>query len=129
MLIYKIGYVCDCDLEMNWDWRDLNWAIGLSNSVIWGELWGSVVKTETRSYVYTYVLWLSMYSIWGICADFDCFDILKWIRSLKGLIVKLKSTSKNVIVYEENNSCEWGSVWLIIRYEVCEYDTMVLNWL
>ena len=44
-------------------------------------------------------------------------------------MVKLKGIRKNVIVYElysENNSRECRSVWLNIRYEVCEYDTMVL---
>ena len=48
----------------------------------------------------------------------------------KRLILKLRGITKNVIVpelYSECNSCERGNVWLIIRHEVYEYDTMVLN--
>jgi len=60
MLIHEIGYVYDCDLDMNWV---LRWLIELFQlielwfevtfgMVMWGGSWGCVFKHVVAMYVY-----------------------------------------------------------------------------
>ena len=51
MLVYGIVYMYYDALEMNWNWRGLNWAIGLINGVI-EVILGVVMWTGSSGYVY-----------------------------------------------------------------------------
>ena len=53
-------------------------------------------------------------------ANYDNLDILKWMRSLKRLIVKLRGINMNVTVsepYSKYNTREWRNIGLGIKYE------------
>ena len=62
-------------------------------------------------------------------ANYDHLDILKWIQSLKRLIVKLRGISMNETVnepYSEYITCEWRNG-LGIKYEEHGHGVTVLS--
>jgi len=143
-------YGLDCIfMVVSWEWIEYwkYWAIGLID--LWFEvtfgrvMWGGSSGKSMNIYIRWLLLWLYIYmlmvdlNVWYIVmtmlthgANYDHLDILKWIQSLKRLIVKIRGISVIVTMnelYSEYNTHEWRNAGLGIKYEEYGHGITVLS--